>query len=103
MNLRRALPLIVVAATSFGTIALAAEQPSADADASVPTPTRLIQARCGFCHDPDLTFAFSRRVLEVGGTEALDDFLATHHAPDAEAREAIVRYLSELPKLERRP
>jgi hypothetical protein len=38
--------------------------------------------------------AFSQRKLDAGGPQALDTFLSGHHAPDAEARAAIVKFLS---------
>ena len=74
---------------------MAAEQPGAKGGPGGSTPARLVQARRGFYYEPALTCAFSQRLLDSDGTQALDAYFATHHAPDAEAREAIVRFLSE--------
>lgn len=54
----------------------------------------LVKARCLFCHGAVTMLGFSQRMLDAGGPEALDIFLAGHHAPDAEARRAIVQFLS---------
>ena len=37
--------------------------------------------------------SFSRKLLSESGQEGLDTFLAKHHAPDEDAREAIVQFL----------
>ena len=59
-----------------------------------PSPVALIEARCVFCHGPAVMLSFSLRLLNAAGPEALDVFLAQHHAPDEEARDAIVQFLS---------
>lgn len=56
---------------------------------------RLVDARCVTCHGRPLTLGFSARLLADAGGDGLDLFLAEHHAPDAEARQAIVDYLKE--------
>lgn len=56
---------------------------------------RLVDARCVTCHGLALTLGFSAKLLAEEGGEALDEFLVEHHAPDEEARQAIVQYLSE--------
>lgn len=86
-----ALALTMAAAMS----ASAGEQDGTPALREQPSPVRLIGARCVFCHGPVLMLGFSRRMLQAGGPAALDEFLATHHAPDREAREAIVDFLSQ--------
>lgn len=58
-----------------------------------PSPVALIGARCIFCHGPALMLSFSRKLLIESGQEGLDLFLAKHHAPDEDAREAIVHFL----------
>ena len=60
-----------------------------------PSAVDLIKSRCLSCHGPTTMLAFSRRILDAGGPAALDTLLARHHAPDAEARAAIVQYLSQ--------
>ena len=92
MFLRYALAFSVAVSTALGSAALGEE---AAERAETPQPARLIGARCVFCHGPTLMLAFSRRMVESGGMEALDAFLASHHAPDAEARAAIVRFLAD--------
>ena len=52
---------------------------------------QFIGARCTFCHSAPLMLALSRRMLDQGGPYA---FLLEHHAPDNEARAAIVQFLS---------
>ena len=59
-----------------------------------PSPVALIGARCVFCHGPAVMLSLSRRLLDETGLKALDVFLARHHAPDKEARDAIVQFLS---------
>lgn len=93
--LRCAFLLIFAISTAVGTTARGDEQSNALAEESNPPIVRLIGARCIFCHGPVLMLAFSRKTLDTGGPPALDAFLAKHHAPDAEVREAIVRYLSQ--------
>lgn len=57
---------------------------------------RLVEARCIFCHGFATLQNFSRKKLDTEGFEALDRFLAAHHAPDAEERNAIARFLAQL-------
>ena len=59
-----------------------------------PSPVALIKARCVFCHGPAVMLSLSRTLLDAAGPEALDVFLARHHAPDEEARDAIVQFFS---------
>jgi len=92
MFLRYALALSVAVYTAHVNDASGEE---AAERAEAPQPARLIGARCVFCHGPTLMLAFSRRMVESGGMEALDAFLFTHHAPDADARAAIVRFLAD--------
>jgi len=80
---------------AFGLAALSAEQEYTVGQDSQPSALKLIGARCIFCHSPPLTLAFSVRILDAGGSNALDAFLAKHHAPDAKAREIIVRFLAQ--------
>ena len=70
------------------------EQKDAFQPIDQPSPVALIGARCVVCHGPAVMLSLSRRLLDTSGPEALDVFLARHHAPDEEARDAIVRFLS---------
>ena len=79
-------------------IALAGPAPGENQDDTTqsndrPSPVALIGARCIFCHGPALMLSFSRKLLNEAGPEGLDVFLAHHHAPDADARDAIVQFL----------
>ncbi|MDH3665780.1 MAG: hypothetical protein OEN23_02500 [Paracoccaceae bacterium] len=60
---------------------------------------RLVEARCVFCHQekslPDLVDRCSRE----HGSEYLDEFLKDHHAPDDDARQDIIAYLTCPPHL----
>lgn len=58
-----------------------------------PSAVELIGARCIFCHGPAIMLSFSRKLLSEAGREGLDAFLAQHHAPDDDARDAIVQFL----------
>jgi hypothetical protein len=87
------LPVFFAASALFVAALGQAEETFRDASKQ-PTGVRLIGARCLFCHGPTLMLAFSRRMLDRGGMDALDAFLAGHHAPDAEARAAIVDFLA---------
>lgn len=95
MVLRFALVVTFAISTGSGANAQGAEKANALEEIGKPPPVRLIGARCVFCHGAPLMLGFSRRMLDKGGTQALDAFLATHHAPDTEAREAIVQFLSQ--------
>lgn len=87
---RLAVIVLALAAGAFAGTALADDVPRKTAP---PTGISLIGARCVFCHGPMSMLAFSRKKLDAGGAEGLDDFLAAHHAPDDEARAAIVKFL----------
>jgi hypothetical protein len=89
------LALAFALSIAVGTAVQGAEKTNASVEVSDPSPVRLIGARCIFCHGPALMLAFSRRTLDEGGRDALDAFLTTHHVPDDEARDAIVRFLSQ--------
>ena len=60
---------------------------------------RLVEARCVFCHRkkslPDLVDRCSRE----HGADYLEDFLKNHHAPDDDARQDIIAYLTCPPHL----
>ncbi len=60
---------------------------------------RLVEARCVFCHRekslPDLVDRCSRE----HGADYLDEFLKRHHAPDDDARQDIIAYLTCPPHL----
>lgn len=71
------------------------EQKDAFQPINQPSPVALIRARCVFCHGPAVMLSLSRRLLNAAGPESLDVFLARHHAPDEEARDAIVQFLSK--------
>ena len=88
---------VLLPALALGTILTAASLGMGeDVDRSrtgEPSAVSLIAARCTFCHGAATTLAFGRRILDTGGAEALDLFLAGHHAPDAGARASIVNFL----------
>ena len=92
------IALSIIAAAALGLAVLAAPGGAGEvAQGGVAEPqdaVRLLGARCTFCHGPVLMLGFSRRMLDAGGSAALDAFLARHHAPDAEARAAIVDFLA---------
>ena len=78
----------------FTNAAYAADDNVATNRSSNLSAIELIAARCTFCHSPAIVLVFSQRMLEQKGSNALDGFLAKHHAPDAQARAAIVEFLS---------
>lgn len=83
----------------FATLVVSSRASSDEAEAAPdqyrqPHAIKLIEARCTFCHGPTLMLGFSRRMLDKGGKDLLDEFLAKHHAPDAAARAAIVNFLA---------
>ena len=88
--------LIPIFAMAFGAAIAShgASQEFVPAQTEAPSGASLIGARCIFCHGPALMLGFSQRNLDAGGPKALDTFLSGHHAPDAEARAAIVKFLS---------
>lgn len=89
---------VLLPALAMGTILTAASlglgQDAERSRTGEPSAVSLVAARCTFCHGAATTLAFSRRVLDSGGPEALDLFLAGHHAPDAGARASIVDFLA---------
>lgn len=93
MVLRRRFELALALALVLAGVAPAAELEKPSPPAVAPSPVALIGARCVFCHGPAVMLSFSRNLLFEGGPGALDAFLERHHAPDKEARDAIVRFL----------
>jgi hypothetical protein len=54
----------------------------------------LINARCIACHSTKSLIKFVARCAEQRGDAYLDSFLTRHHAPDENARTAIIAYLT---------
>lgn len=74
-------------------LSLIASGPSFSADQDQDeirrTGTDILKARCVFCHSPMLMLALVQRYTDTAGYDGLSVFLAKHHAPDDEGREAI--------------
>lgn len=87
--------LVPVLALTFGLMmaSRSAGQELAPARTEAPSAASLFGARCIFCHGAAVTLAFSRKKLDAEGPNGLDAFLSGHHAPDDEARAAIVKFL----------
>ncbi len=71
-----------------------AEGPEVPEEVEIPLVAQVIAGRCVFCHGPITMMGFSRRMVDEGGPEALDTFLVTHHAPDEDARRALVEFFT---------
>ena len=78
----------------FFALAVTASSQEGSVQVEQPSAERLIEARCSFCDGSRVLSTLSQRKLAEEGLEALDLFLSSHHAPDAEARQAIVRFLA---------
>ena len=63
-----------------------------------PSAALLVETRCGFCHSAALLIMLAKRKLAEDGPEEIQAFLAGHHAPDAEARLAILQFLLSAPE-----
>ena len=91
----RSVPFPVLALTmALGTPSAGAGQELGPGQTEDPAAVDLVKARCLFCHGAVTMLGFSHRILDAGGPDALDSFLTGHHAPDTEARGAIVLFLS---------
>lgn len=99
MVLRSDLAAILVLAFALDATALRA----GPRESAAPSVGELVKARCIFCHSPALMLGFGHRVVERDGRDALDRFLAGHHAPDEAARKAIVTLLAGPPDREEQP
>jgi cytochrome c553 len=86
--------LAAMFAVALMTLTGIASSQESGAQVDQPSAERLIEARCSFCHGSRVLSTLSQRKLSEEGQEALDLFLTSHHAPDAEARETIVRFLA---------
>ena len=62
-----------------------------------PSGALLVETRCGFCHSTALLKVLADRKLAEDGSDEMQAFLAGHHAPDAEARLAILQFLLSAP------
>lgn len=94
MDLRYAFPPVLLATLLFVVPTFGSEIETASDKPRQPPASRLMEARCTSCHGLTLALSFSREMLDDGGKDALDAFLAKHHAPDAAARAAIVDFLA---------
>lgn len=93
---RRNLKLAMVCACCAVPRAIAAQDLPAETKPGEGFAQRVIESRCAFCHSQSLTVRFLNRFVTEHGFTEIDTFLASHHVPDAEAREAILLYLEQL-------
>lgn len=93
MYLRSLLVPVLALTSGLAMASRGAGQDLAPTRTETPSAVSLFGARCIFCHGAAVALAFSRKKLDAGGPEELDAFLSGHHAPDDEARAAIVKFL----------
>lgn len=91
MHLRH-FAYVVVFPIALAGQALGQDREEIDQSKDYPSPASIIGARCVFCHGPTVMLSFSHKLLAEAGQQGLDDFLRIHHAPDKEARDAIVQF-----------